>query len=271
MRTNVLVLTILATLLALVFLVPMVYTLVSSLKSKAAILEFPIRWIPREIELSNFVIPFTKRNFDTYFLNSILAATTVTLCSLFISSMGGYSLAKFQFRGRNTLFLSVLLTLMLPVEVTMVPLALVTHFLKMINTWWGLIVPVIISPLGIFWMRQFLVTLPSDYINAGRIDGLGEFQIYLRIILPLSRPALGALLIFSFMMNWNSLIWPLIVAMRESLWTIPVALMIFVSEDDTLWNELFATSVLAVMPTLVIFLVLRGNLIKGMTVGGIKG
>jgi len=260
-----------AVLLALILIVPMAYTLTTSLKPRAEIFEFPIRWIPKHVNLNNFLIPFAEKNFGMYFLNSCLVAVVVTICSMIMSSMAGYSLAKFDFRGRKVLFLAVLLTMMLPVEITIVPLALVTKSLGLMNTRGGLILPVIVSPLGIFWMRQFLITLPEDYANAGRIDGLGEFGIFFNIVLPMSTPALSALAIFSFMTNWNSLIWPLIVATKDAIRTIPVGLIAFVGEYDTVWNELFAMSVVAVLPTLFVFLILRARLIQGMAMVGLKG
>jgi multiple sugar transport system permease protein len=264
-------LTFVASLLAFAFLIPMVYTVISSLKPLPEIFEFPIRWIPRHIRLENFTEPFVKRNFSFFFLNSILVAVIVTLATLFFGSLAGYSLAKFEYRGRKFLFILVLLTMMLPIEVTMVPLAIIVKNLGWMGTYAGLIVPVMISPFGVFWIRQFILTLPNDYADAARIDGLGEFGIFAKIIMPLCTPALGALTIFSFMGNWNSLVWPMIVATKQELRTIPVGLVAFEGEFATLWNELFAMSVAAVVPTLIFFLFLRGKLVKGMAMVGIKG
>ena len=195
----------------------------------------------------------------------------VTLVSVFVGSLAGYSLAKFEYRGKNFFFVLVLLTMMVPIEVTMVPLAIIVKNLGWMDSYAGLIVPVLISPFGVFWIRQFILTLPNDYADAARIDGKGEFGLFVKIILPLCTPALGALTIFTFMGNWNSLVWPMIVATRQELRTIPVGLVAFEGEFTTLWNELFAMSVAAVMPTLVFFLFLRGKLIKGMAMVGIKG
>jgi len=266
-----LVLTLLAALLALLFVMPMIYTLISALKPRDEIFEFPIRWVPQHVNLGNFTDPFRKLQFGLYIVNSIIVASAVTLSSLVFCAMGGYSLAKFDYRARRGLFLMVLLTMMLPIEITIVPLALVVRFLGMMNTKLGLILPVMITPLGVFWMRQFLLTLPDDYTDAARIDGLGEFPIFWRVVMPMSLPALGALSIFAFMTNWNSLIWPLIVATRDSTRTFPVGLVAMIGEYDTMWNEIFAMAVVAIAPTLVVFLVLRGRLIQGMAMVGIKG
>lgn len=270
-RPGKLALTLVAALLAFVFLVPMLYTAISSLKPLAEIFEFPIRWIPRHVSLENFTEPFAKRDFGIFFFNSILVAVIVTLVSVFVGSLGGYSLAKFEYRGKNFFFVLVLLTMMVPIEVTMVPLAIIVKNLGWMDTYAGLIVPMLITPFGVFWIRQFILTLPNDYADAARIDGKGEFGLFVKIILPLCTPALGALTIFSFMGNWNSLVWPMIVATRQQLRTIPVGLVAFEGEFTTMWNELFAMSVVAVLPTLIFFLILRGRLIKGMAMVGIKG
>ncbi len=268
---DVLALTALAAILAVVFIMPMIYTVISSLKPRDEIFEFPIRWIPRHVDLSNFVVPFHKLEFGRYIANSIIVASSVTASALVFCSMGGYSLAKFDYRTKKSMFLMVLLTMMLPIEITMVPLALVVRFLGLMNTRLGLILPVMITPLGVFWMRQFLLTLPDDYVDAARIDGLGELRIFWSVIMPMSLPALGALSIFTFMTNWNSLIWPLIVATRDATRTFPVGLVAMIGEYDTMWNQLFAMAVVAVAPTLAVFLVLRGRLIQGMAMVGIKG
>ena len=256
--------------LAILFLVPMLYTFVSALKPAADIFKVPLEWIPRRVQLSNFTRPFAELNFGVYFVNSTVVAVAVTGGTLLLCSMAGYSLAKFDYRGNQTLFLLVLVTMMVPIEVLIVPLAIIVRNLGWINTYLGLIVPVIVSPFAIFWMRQFMITIPKDYSEAGRIDGVGEFRIFRSLIMPMCQPALGALAIFTFMGNWNSLIWPLIVASRTHLRTIPVGLVLFESEFSTAYGELFAMSVAAVVPTVVFFAVLRGRLITGMAMVGIK-
>lgn len=262
---------IVAAIMALMFLFPMVYTVISSLKPLEDITSIPMRWIPRKIRLQNFIEPFAVKNFGIYFLNSIFVTVTVTFSSLFFCSLAGYSLAKFDYKGRNFFFILVLMTMMVPIEITIVPLAIIVRKLGWMNSYAGLIVPVAITPFGIFWMRQFMITIPKDYAEAGRIDGLSEFGIFMKLILPLCKPALGALAIFTFMGNWNSLIWPLIVASRDQYRTITVGLLAFEGEFFTPYNHLFAMSVVAVLPTLVIFLILRTKLIKGLAMVGIKG
>ena len=256
--------------LAVLFLVPMLYTLVSALKPSADIFTVPLEWIPRRVQFSNFTRPFAELNFGVYFVNSTVVAVAVTGGTLLLCSMAGYSLAKFDYRGNQALFLLVLVTMMVPIEVLIVPLAIIVRNLGWINTYLGLIIPVIVSPFAIFWMRQFMITIPKDYSEAGRIDGVGELRIFRSLIMPMCQPALGALAIFTFMGNWNSLIWPLIVASRSHLRTIPVGLVLFESEFSTAYGELFAMSVAAIVPTVIFFAVLRGRLITGMAMVGIK-
>lgn len=262
---------IVAAIIALMFLFPMVYTVISSLKPLEDITSVPMRWIPREIRLRNFIEPFIEKNFGIYFFNSAFVTVTVTFSSLFFCSLAGYSLTKFDYKGKNFFFILVLMTMMVPIEITIVPLAIIVRKLGWMNSYPGLIVPVAITPFGIFWMRQFMITIPKDYAEAGRIDGLSEFGIFMKLILPLCKPALGALAIFTFMGNWNSLIWPLIVASKDQYRTITVGLVAFEGEFFTPYNHLFAMSVVAVLPTLVIFLILRTKLIKGLAMVGIKG
>lgn len=260
-----------ASLLALVFLIPMIYTLVSSFKSVDQVFQVPIKWIPEKFHWENYIEPLLKKNFGRYILNSGIVAVIVTTADLFFSSLAGYSLSKFKFKGRNLLFIMVLVTMMVPIETTIVPLAIVVRKLGMMDSYAGLIFPVLMTPFSIFWMRQFLVSLPDAYAEAGRIDGLGEFHIFWYLILPLCKPALGALAIFTFMGNWNSLIWPLIVAASEKLRTLPVGLVAFQGEFFTPYNQLFAMSLLAVLPTFIFFMFLRTKLIKGLAMVGIKG
>jgi len=257
--------------LAVVLVVPVLYTIVSSLKSAGEIFVVPMRWVPRTVHLDNFSIPLIRQSFWIYFLNSIVVAAAVTASALFFCSLAGYSLAKFQYFGRKFFFLLVLVTIMVPIEVILVPLAIIVKVLGLTDSYAGLIIPVALTPFGIFWMRQFIVTLPGDYIDSGRVDGLNELQIFWHLILRLSTPAVAALGIFTFMGNWNSLMWPLIVISRNGLRTVPVGLLAFQGEFYTPYNQLFAMSVLAVVPTGLFFVALRERLIQGMAMVGIKG
>jgi len=263
-----------AALLAAAFVLPMLYAVLSSFKPIEEITKVPLQWLPESFEslrVTNYIEPMTRYNFGRYIANSLFVGVMVTVSSLLFCSMAGYSLSKFTYFGRDTFFLVILITLMIPLEVTFIPMLIIVRELNMVNSYWGLIVPVMITPFGVFWMRQFIMTIPNDYAEAARIDGLNEFQIFWRIILPMCKPALAALAIFTFMGNWNSLIWPLIVARRSELWTIPVGLVSFEAEFYKPLNLIFAMAVVSVLPTVVLFALLRRRLLEGIAMVGLKG
>jgi alpha-1,4-digalacturonate transport system permease protein len=263
-----------AALLAAAFVLPMLYAVLSSFKPIEEITKVPLQWLPESFEslrITNYIEPMTRYNFGRYIANSLFVGVMVTVSSLLFCSMAGYSLSKFTYFGRDTFFLVILITLMIPLEVTFIPMLIIVRELNMVNSYWGLIVPVMITPFGVFWMRQFIMTIPNDYAEAARIDGLNEFQIFWRIIFPMCKPALAALAIFTFMGNWNSLIWPLIVARRSELWTIPVGLVSFEAEFYKPLNLIFAMAVVSVLPTVVLFALLRRRLLEGIAMVGLKG
>ena len=263
-----------AVLLAAAFVLPMLYTVLSSFKPIEEITKVPLQWLPEtldSIRLNNYSEPLTRYNFGRYIANSIVVGVLVTFASLIFCTMAGYSLSKFAYFGRDSFFMVVLITLMIPLEVTFIPMLIIVRELGMMNSYWGLIVPVMITPFGVFWMRQFIMTIPNDYAEAARIDGLNEFQIFWRIIFPMCKPALGALAILTFMSNWNSLIWPLIVASKRDLWTIPVGLISFQTEYFKPFNLIFAMAVVSVLPTIILFAFVRRRLLEGIGMAGIKG
>ena len=263
-----------ATMLAAAFAMPMLYAVLSSIKPLQEITKVPLQWLPESLDslrLNNFTEPLARNDFARYLANSMFVSGAVTLSSVVFCTMAGYSLSKFSYFGRDTFFMLILITLMIPLEVVFIPMLIIVRELGMNNSYWGLIVPVMITPFGVFWMRQFIMTIPDDYAEAARIDGLNEFQIFWRIIFPMCVPALGALAIFTFMSNWNSLIWPLIVATRQELWTIPVGLVAFESEFARPLNYIFAMAVVAVLPTVILFAFLRRRLLSGIAMVGIKG
>jgi len=159
---------------------------------------------------------------------------------------------------------------MIPIEVTMVPLYLVVEDFGWLNSYRGLIIPCLMTPFAIFWMRQYILTIPDDFANAARVDGAGEFLIFLRVILPMCKPALGALAIFEFVGSWNSFIWPLVIISKDELRTIPVGLVTFEQAYGTVYNELFAMSLLSILPVSMLFVFLRKRFMQGISLGGLK-
>jgi multiple sugar transport system permease protein len=214
---------------------------------------------------------FTRLNLGRYLLNSTIVATVVTTVSLFINSMAGYAFAKLRFRGRDRLFRFVTLGLVIPVQVSMLPLFLMLRELGLINTYWGVIIPGLASIFGIFLIRQYAFSIPDDLIDAARIDGASEFRIYWSVILPVVRPILATLAIWTFLSTWNDFMWPLIVLSDDSMFTLPVALANLSGERVQDMELMMAGSVLTVLPVLLVFMFLQRYYVEGITMGSVKG
>jgi multiple sugar transport system permease protein len=195
----------------------------------------------------------------------------VTLISLLLDSMTAYALARLRFRGRNVVFVAILVMLMLPFQVTLIPLYDLLVGLGWTNTMQGLIVPRATNAFGIFFLRQFLLSLPRDLEEATRIDGASEFRIYRRVIMPLAAPALLTLGLFHFMYNWNDLLWPLIINQDQSHQTLPAGLALFMGEHVVEYGILMAASVLALIPVVLFFLVIQRRFVEGIATTGIRG
>lgn len=213
----------------------------------------------------NFEVPFTRHFFNSLLVSVLRTFLTVTLCA-----MAGFAFSKYRFPGKNALFILVLFTMMIPPAVTLIPLFYVMRFLGWINTYQALIVPGLASAFGVFWMRQYMQSIPDELLDQGRIDGCTAFGLFLRIILPLSRPGLGILAILIFVGSWGDFLWPLIVLQSQELFTIPVFLSSMngaVSQSNPLT---MAGSVLATLPIIIIYLIFRRQLIDGLIVGAIK-
>jgi multiple sugar transport system permease protein len=252
-------------------LVPMAFAIVGSIKPEAEIFSVPIRWWPSSPQWQNYVLPFQK-NIGRYFLNSVIVSVVQTFSPLLLCSLAGYSLAKFNYPGRNLVFLFILSTIMLPIQVTLVPTFLIIKELGWVNTYAGLIVPGLATTFGTFLMRQFFLSLPSEYIDAARIDGASEPRIFWTIMLPMCRPALSALAIFSFTGSWNSFLWPLVVVNQDEMRTIPLGIVFYMGDQRVPeYGQLLAVAVLATLPVLVLFLLLQRELIRGAALSGLKG
>lgn len=210
-------------------------------------------------------------NFFAWYKNSAVITTLFTLLSLLLSSMVGYGLGMYRFKGRSLIFTLVLVVMMIPVEIIILPLYKLTISLKLINTIWGVILPFVVAPLPIFFFRQFALGLPRDFMDAGRIDGCTEYGIFFRIMVPLMAPAFGAITILQAMNSWNNFLWPLIVLRTTEQFTLPIGLASFVSPLGNNYDALIAGAVLAILPILLLFLFFQRFFIEGLTVGGVKG
>lgn len=258
--------------IAFIFLLPFYWMIVTSLKTSGEILQFPPTLIPNNITFENYINVFKKVPMLMFFRNSLFVAFMVTVVSIFTSTLGGYVLAKFNFKGKNIIFLLILSTLMIPITVIVIPLYMMTISTGLKNTLWALIIPGFVSALGIFLIRNYLAAIPNSYIESARIDGCSEFMIYWRIILPLLKPAIAAIAIFIFMGNWNSFFWPLIVIDDLSKRTLPLGIGLFTQAFGVQsWNLIMAASLISIIPVLIIFLFLQNFFIKGITLSGLKG
>jgi multiple sugar transport system permease protein len=258
--------------LALVLVVtPFVWMVLGSVKSNAELRMVPPTWLPEQITWDNYTELFTRLNFGTYFLNSTLVAAVVTAGNLLFCSMVGYVLGMLEFRGKNVLFAVIMGTLMIPGLVTFVPLFVLVVNAGLADSLLGLIVPFLVSPFGVFLMRQFVLGLPKDLVQAARVDGAGEIRIFLQVILPLLGPALATLGILTFLGSWNNFLWPLVVAQREEMYTLPVALALYsTGQNVTDYGFLLAGATLVVVPVLVIFMIFQRRFIEGIATTGIK-
>lgn len=251
-------------------LAPFIWMISTSFKSSESVFTFPPQWIPKNPTTEQYQALFREVNFLQFFKNSTIVAFGITLFSLFLNSLGGFAFAKYKFPGREKIFALLLATMMVPGQITMIPVFLMLKSIGLINSYWGLIIPAGASAFGIFLMRQFITTIPNDLIESARIDGCSEFRIYWTIILPLCKPVIAALGIFTFMGSWNAFLWPLIVMIKENMYTLPVALANLSGQYATKFGLLMAGAVVVVAPVIIVFILAQRYVIKGVAVTGLK-
>jgi multiple sugar transport system permease protein len=255
----------------LVMLAPFLWMLLGSFKPEAELQRVPPTWWPESPSVDNYRQLFGRLDFPRFFANSVLVAVAVTAGNLVFCSMVGYALAKLDFAGKRLLFGLVLVMLMVPGVVTFVPLFVLVSNLGLVNTYPGLILPFLVTPLGVFLMRQFILGLPDELIEAARIDGAGEWRIFSRVIMPLCGPALATLGILTFLASWNNFLWPLVVAQSEDKYTLPVALALYsIGQNATRYGLLLAGSVVVVLPVIALFVALQRYFVQGIATTGIK-
>jgi multiple sugar transport system permease protein len=256
--------------LAIITLAPFIWMILTSLKDMSEIFVYPPQWLPTEFHFDNYTKAFEAAPFGRYYINSIFVAVTVTLGQLITCSMAAFAFARLQFKGRNILFYLFLGTMMIPYNVTMIPSFLVLYWLGWIDTYYALIVPGLASAFGTFLLRQFFITIPKELEEAAYIDGAGKLTVLRRIIVPLAKPALATLAIFTFMGVFNDFIWALIVINSEEMQTVQLGLAIFRDRYLTQWDLLMAGSVTAVLPILIVFFFAQKYFIQGITLSGLK-
>jgi len=248
-------------------LFPIYLLIVSSLKPVEHV--FDMRLIPREITFEGYTLALNE-SFGRYFLNSVIVATAVTIVALIFHAMAGYSLARLKFTGKKVVFALILSTMMVPFSVLMIPLFILVKELGWLNTYAGIIIPAIPHAYGIFLFRQFFLTMPNDLQEAASIDGCTKFGIFVKIFLPLSKPITITLAVAFFIANWNNYLWPLLIAQKQEMWVLQVAIANFIGRTDTPWNAVLAAGVITVLPTMVMFFVLQKYLVEGIKMSGIK-
>jgi ABC-type glycerol-3-phosphate transport system permease component len=256
---------------AVLMIFPMLWMGVSAFKPMEEIFSHPVTLIPKDPHITNFTELFNQFPFWKNMFNSAYISVVSTAVSLFFCALGGFGFAKYKFRFKEALFLFLLGSMMIPQEVLMIPLYVVFQKLHWIDTHWGLIVPGMANAFGIFFMRQFIRSLPDEMMEAARIDGLGEFQIFTRIVLPIIRPAFASLGIIFFMNSWNNFLWPLILLKSEGMYTMTVAIYSITGGIREPFHIIMAGSFISVLPLLVIFLIFQRQFITGITSGAVKG
>lgn len=252
---------------------PFLWMVLSSLKSPDEIISIPITWFASHPQWSNYTKIWSMVPLGRMYLNSIVATCAIAAGILLTSSMAGYALAKFQFKGRDTLLFLILSTMMIPFFVLLIPLFLIVNKFGWLDTYMGLIVPNIVTAFGIYLVRQFSLGIPTEMMQAARIDGASEWRIYWRLILPLQSTALAALGIFAFVYQWDSFLWPLVIINEQSMNTIPLGLNTLRNaySSQANMNMLMTGSTLAVIPSLIVFVSLQRYFVQGITMTGIKG
>ncbi|MQA86704.1 MAG: ABC transporter permease subunit [Streptosporangiales bacterium] len=253
-----------------VTVLPLLYMVSLSLQSETEVLSGdPVLW-PETPRWDNFAVLFDSAPIARFVLNSLIMAGAITLSHLIFDPLIGYVFAKFTFPFKNTLFLVILATLMVPFFVRMIPLYVMMSNVGWLDSYQGLIVPFLMDAYGIFLMRQFISPLPDELIDAARVDGASELRIFARVILPQTKPALAVLGLFTFVFQWNEFLWPLVATSREEMRTMTVGLSLFNREAFTLWNLTAAGAVILFIPTIILFFVSQRYLVRGIALTGLK-
>jgi multiple sugar transport system permease protein len=258
------------TVVGIVMVFPFLWMIATSFKQPADI--YSLSLLPTQPTLDNYVTALTRFPFVRWFGNSLVVAGATTLSVAFFDSLTGYVLAKLEFPFKSIIFVAILCTLMVPTEMLVIPWYILSVDYQWTDTYWGIMFPGVISAFGVFLMRQFMQSVPNELLDAGRIDGLGEFGLFWRVALPLVRPAMAALCILTFLGNWNAFLWPLIVIQDPLMRTIPVGLSQFsYGEAGSRWELIMTGASIATVPVLIVFAIFQRQIIRGVALTGLKG
>jgi len=255
---------------SILMIIPFYWSVGTSLKLEQFVFSSPPQWIPSPITLANYIHVLTRIPFLRYFANSVVVSLVTTLGHVFFDTLAAYAFAKLTFPGRDKIFFIMLLALMVPFQVNLIPLYKIMATLHWTDTYLALIVPNLTSIFGIFLMRQFMMTIPNELLDAARIDGCSEFGVFRKVALPLALPGIATLIIFTFMGTWNDFLWPRIVTKTESLYTLPVGLAQLQMKNTSNVAQIMAGTVLTALPMIIVFLFMQRQFIEGMTAGALK-
>lgn len=256
---------------AILWILPVLWMFSTSVKPESLVIAPVPQWLPPKVTWENYARAVTRAPLFQWIVNSALTSGLATLITLALDSMAAYAFARLRFPGRDLLFTTVLATLMVPAQVTLVPMYLLFNEAGLLNTYWAVILPHGARALGVFLLRQFMLGLPYELEDAARVDGASRYVIFTRVILPLSRPALAALAIFTFVWTWNDFTWPLISLTSQALYTLPVGLSTLVGYYARDYGMLMAGATIASLPMLVVFLLFQKQFIEGVSFTGLKG
>lgn len=251
-------------------LMPIVFMITASMMSSRQIVRMPFNWIPEGLQWKNFAKAIMGNDGTYIFVrnisNSLIVSSTVAITTVLLAALTGYGLAKFKFKGRNTVFMMIMATMMIPFEAIMIPLYMVVMVLHIQNSYIGLILPFLVSAFGIFQMKQYLTTFPGEFLDAARVDGMGEFGIFAKIVFPNCKPVIATLAILSFRGQWDNLLWPLLVSQSDKMKTIPQYISNFALERSTDEGAMMAAALLASIPMFLLFMSLTKYFIGGSAV-----
>ena len=258
-------------LMAVISLFPFYWMFVTAVKPTEEIFTYPPTIWPRVLNWGNFGAALERANFFNYFKNSVIATTGSTLITVSINLLAGFAFAKYQFKGKEFFFLLVLSTLMIPLQVIMIPVFMIASRTHLQNTLWGIILPPCAEAFGLFMARQFISDIPNELLEAGRIDGATEFTIFSRIIVPNVKPLISVLVIFTVMWRWNDLQWPLIMLSNDKYFTVQLGISNLNGAQYVNWNDMMSVSLISIIPVLIVFLIFQKQFVEGVAASGIKG
>jgi len=255
----------------ILMVVPFIWMVLNAFKPASEILRKPPTFLPDAPTLDNFSSLLTSYNFPQYIFNSILVTSCITASVVITSSLLGFVFAKVRFVGRDLIFVAFLATMALPFEVLAIPLLLMARAAGAVDQLWGLVLPFTVDAFAIFICRQYMTSIPDDYLDAGRVDGLSQFGLFRYIVLPMSRPAIAAIAILSFLYNWDQLFWPLVLISSNANKTVPLGIVDLSTQFGPIYDLTMAASTLTIVPVLFVFLAFRRHFIQGMMMSGLKG